>query len=392
VGQPAEGRRRIGPTVRASRCQRSGPMKAEMPKLRDMLPEEEEALRRLLAPLRESAKRREPLLPEEKELILAIAADLKASGHWVAELLVKMASAESQVRQILGVSDDDDRSPAIEKLTPLLAGSRRLCKWPASDFIYSPTVLLSLGFLRQQNDQWLSPEKPVSRAAPKNPERILWSEDALSALWSTKLLVGANRETKATLAPSEDLDRLVESLRFNRGRSGRRHARTVAVLIEKNLYVYYCAFLGLLKKGHLEAPEDLRDEPSLEEFLRKNGYPQFIIGRLAQELAEHRQRRRGVGSRLALTDRAALMLAEFEGRRGEFGLPEPADEEESLDLDTSKPPSVAMRRPPLNLPTVEAKTRYKELQERALYSARARVRQVKALWNAGSVVPKSDIK
>jgi hypothetical protein len=227
---------------------------------------------------------------------------------------------------------------------------------------------------------------------PKNPERIFWSENALPALWRTKLLVGANRETKARLASSEDLDRLVESLRFNRGRSGRRHARTVAVLIEKNLYVYYCAFLGLLKKGQRETPKRVRDESSIEEFLRKNSYPQLMIARLAQELAEHRQRRRGVGIRLALTDRAALMIAELEGKLGEFGLPEPSDDEESLELDMSQPPSVAMRRPPLEPFTVETEKRYKEMQARALYLARGRVRQVKALWNAGSVVPKSDIK
>ena len=358
-----------------------------------MSPDDEEPLRRALARLRESAAKRESLLPEEKELILSTAAALKARGVWVAELLLKMASAELQLRKQLGINDSDDRWPPIENLMHLIAGSRALCEWPGSDFIYAPTALDRLGFLRQQNDPSVSRGKAVGRPLPKNLETFLWSANAERALWNVRLLVGANRDTEARLARSEDLDRLAEALRFNRRRSGRRRARTVALLVEKNLYDCYGVFHGLLKRGQRETPKHLKEERSIEDFLEKREYPPFMIARLAQELCEHRQRHRGAGIRLSFKDRAALMVADLEGKRGAYGLPEPLGPDDPLEEDTSGPLSVTTRKPPHeSFRTPEAEARYERTLKNALNWARARVRQVKALWNTQSVTPKSDNK
>jgi hypothetical protein len=353
----------------------------------DRLPDEEERFRQLLSHLSESAAKREALLPEETELILSMAAALKSSGLSAAELLTKMASAEEQLRMLLGISESDSRWPPIGTLAPLLAGSRFLCDWPGSDFIYAPSVLNWLAFLRQQNDPWVGAGNTIARPIPENPESMFWSEDAQNALWRTRLLVGANRATETRYAPRKDLDRMAEALRFNKRRSGRRNQRTVAFMVEKQVYLFYCAFHGILKKGQRETPRGHRDEPSIGAFLQGLSYPRFLVGRLAQELCDHRQRRRGPGARLTLQDRAALMVGELEGRRGEYGLPEPLGTEELLEEDTSQPPSVATRRP-LTGPfaTLSVEKRYVRLQMKALRWARGRVRQTKAIWNSGFVV------
>lgn len=359
----------------------------------DVLSEEEQALAGLFSRLTESAARREPLLPEEKELILSMAAAVKSSGLSAANLLAKMASAETQLRELLGVGDRPDYWPTIEDIIPLVAGPRLLCEWPGSDFIIAPTVLNWLGFLRQQNEPWVGAGNSVARPIPDGAENIYWNPDAPNELWRVRLLVGSNRATEVKLARRKDLDRLAEAIRFNKGRTGRRPMRAVAFLVEKHLYLHYCAFHGLLKRGQRESPKGLRDESSIKEFLELRGYPQFLLPRLAQELSEHRQRRRGPGIRLTLQDRAAMMVAELEGKRGEYGLPEPVETLELIAEDKSKPPTVATRKPqPGPFASREVETRYQRMLRRALGKARGRVRQAKAIWNSGFAPPESSKK
>jgi hypothetical protein len=351
-------------------------------------------LSEILSRLRESAANREPITDEERDLILALCTTLKRFGHSPADLLARMATSEAKLRELLRLEDTENRIPTVDELIPFLSGDKRtLCPWPGHDFFHAPSVLQQLAFLRQQNDPWIGKGNSVARPLPESPEDVFWSKDATNELWRIRLLVGANKATEARLARRKDLDRLAEALRFNRGRSGRRPTRTVAFLVEKYLYVFYRAAHGLLRKGQRESPKRLRDERSIAEFLESSSYPRFMIARLAQELSEHRQRRRGSGIRLTLNDRAALMVAELEGRRGEYGLPEPLGTDELLEEDTSQPPSAAMRRPPPGpFASREAEMRYERMLRRTLGRAHGRVRQAKAIWNSGFVAPKPNKK
>lgn len=359
---------------------------------RDKPPEDAEAalgpgelLRRRLREFGDSAQHRDPLLDSETEVVLEAAARLKRLGHSPAVLLVKAWFAEQELRRRVGLSDEENRWPTVEELTPLLAGSRSACPWPAADFIYAPSVTNCLGLLRQQNDARGSGQGE-SRPLPSSPEQLLWAPGVLDTLWNLRLLRGANRAMEASWAPKKDLDQLTEALRLNAGRPGRRPIRSVDHAVDTGLFAAYCAFHGVLRKAHREIPRRLTAEDEIRDALVSLRFPTYLIERLAQELHEHRSRR-NIG--LSLSDRAAMMLVELEGKRGAFGLPEQLTAEESMaDEDVTQPLTVMTRKPEIDPPRTP---KGRAARERAVWvairAARGRVKQLRTTWNAGAAMP-----
>lgn len=338
----------------------------------------------LLGDLRESASKREPLLEKEKVLVVNLAEALKSFGHSPVGLLMRLVTAEEAIRGRLGMAPSDNRWPTTDQLTPLLSGPRFDCPWPACDYLYAPSVLGRLLWLRQQNAPSEAGGAGV-RPPLRGVERQLWEPKASDDLWILRLMSGANRATAESWARKDELDELTESLRFNSGRAGRRPTRAPEHLVEAKLYVANRCFFGILKKAQRELPRRLRDEESIAAELQRLSFPSFLVERLAQEVSEHRQRRR---ERLTLEDRAALMTVELEGKRGRYGLPEPLTLEESMeDEDVSQPVIVATRKPqrgPLRTPgAVKA---HEAALARAVSYAKARVRRLHAIWKAA---PKS---
>ncbi|KAA0249825.1 MAG: hypothetical protein EDX89_23550 [Acidobacteria bacterium] len=115
-------------------------------------------------------------------------------------------------------------------------------------------------------------------------------------------------------------------------------------------------------------------------------FPPYLIERLAQEVHEHRARRR-IG--LSLSDRAAMMLVELEGKRGAFGLPEQLTDSESMaDEDVTQPLTVMTRKPEIDPPrTPKARAAHERAVRVAIRVARGRVKQLRMTWNAGTPNP-----
>jgi hypothetical protein len=338
----------------------------------------EDQLSRTLSELRKSASRREALLEYEKDLILGAAAALKSMGHSPAHILVSAAAAEEDLRERLGITPDDDRMPTVEQLVPLLTGQQ--APWPGIDYVNAPSVRERILLLRQQNAPW-GRGNEANRLTPPEPERLFWNPETPNDLWSLRILLGANQAMTESWAPKKELDQLSEALRFNLGRVGRRPVRVVEFLIEWRLYLAYRGFFGILKKAQREIPRSLRKEDQIREALAKREFPAFFIERLAQEIFEHRQRR---GKRLKIEDRAALLTVELEGKRGEYGLPEPLSLDESMgDEDVSLPVIVTTRKPVSGpFRTTEAAERYGKALKAAVVRARSRVRRLEAVWNS----------
>jgi hypothetical protein len=334
----------------------------------------------LLRELRESTSKREPLLTKERILIEQLTGALKALGHSPVELLMRSVTAEEAVRTRLRIAPSDDGWPTTNQLTPLLSGARD-CPWPACDYLCAPSVLNRLLFLRQQNAP-SEMDGVTSRPSLRNAERALWEPKASDHLWNLRLMRGANRAMAESWAPRSELDDFAESLRFNGGRVGRRPTRVPDHFLEAKLYIANRAFFGIMRKAQRELPSRLRAEDAIAEELRKKDFPAFLVERLAQEISEHRQRRR---SRLTLEDRAALMTVELEGKRGCFGLPESLTLDESMgDEDVRQPVIVATRKPaPGPLRTAAAVKSYEAALARAVAHAKARVRRLRGIWASG---------
>lgn len=341
----------------------------------------------LLKESRESAARREPLTDREKGVILECAEGLKALGHSAVDLLAKMLCAEAALRMQLQIDDTDDRWPVIEKLAPVLAGPRFMCPWPASDFVYAPSVVNWLGFLRQQHDTWIRPGTGGTRPVPENPERELWDAGFSDELWKLRLLVGANTALEHTWANRKKLDQLVKALQLNTQRPGRHNVRLVDFMVGWRLFILNRAFHEVLRKAQREVPKRVRDEQGIKEALVHRDYPPLFVERLAQELYEHRQRGKAGALKITLEDRAALLSAELEGKRDEFGLPEPFSPSEAAanNYDISQPIIVATRRPaPGPFRNRREEDRYEAAFGRAVERARGRARRLRAIWNSGS--------
>jgi hypothetical protein len=344
-------------------------------------------LGQLLRESAESAARREPLADREKEVILDYAGGLKALGHSAVMLLAKMLCAEAALRMQLQIDDKDDRWPVIEKLAPVLAGPRFMCPWPASDFVFAPSVVNWLGFLRQQHDTWIRPGTRGTRPVPENLERELWDAEISDSLWKLRLLVGTNTASEHTWANRQKLDQLVNALRLNTQRPGRHNVRVVDFMVEWRLFILNRAFHGILRKAHREVPRRALDEEGIKKALVERNYPPLFIERLAQELHEHRRRKEAGGLKITLEDRAALLSAELEGKRDEFGLPEPFSPSEATadKYDLSQPIIVVTRRPaPGPFRNCKEEERYEAAFGRAVERARGRARRLRAIWNSGS--------
>jgi hypothetical protein len=351
-------------------------------------------LGKLLWESRESAARREPLTDQEKEVILACAERLKLLGHSAAELLAKMYCAEAVLRTKLQIDVKDDRWPVIEKLTPLLAEARSKCPWPASDFVYSPSVVNWLGFLRQWSDAWVRSGSQHTRPVPEDPERQLWDPGISDLLWKLRLLVGTNMASEHRWANKRQLDQLVEALRLNTHRPGRHAVGVNDFMVEWRLFILNRAFHGILRRAQREVPRRVLDEQGIKEALVERNYPSLLVERLAQELHEHRQRHEAGGLKITLEDRAALLSVELEGKRDRYGLPEPFSPSEAVadNYDVSQPIIVATRRPaPGPFRNRAEEERYEAAFLRAVERARGRVRRLRAIWNSGAD-PKSEQK
>jgi hypothetical protein len=347
-------------------------------------------LGRLLREARESAFRREKLLEAEKELILKVCEELKSYGFSPADSLVQTLTAEEGLRAFLKL-DKAAPPPPVEKMLPFIGGEYHLlCRWPGSDFMHAASVLFQLSWLRQQNAPWLGRGHSIHRDEPAHPEEALFDPNASDELWKLRLIAGANRASKERWATKEDLDRLTEALRFNAGKTGRRTIRTDDFFVDTKLYLTYLAFHNILKKAQREIPKKIRDEEAIGKALSARGFPAFFLERLAQELAEHRRRHAAAGIKLTLQDRAALLLVDLEGRRGNYGLPEVLPTSAVPEEDVSKTVIVATRRPPIGaFESPAAEKKYGIALKKTIAWARGRVRQLKATWNSGFVAPKS---
>jgi hypothetical protein len=347
-------------------------------------------LSRLLRTLAESATRREPLRDDEKDAIQELAAELKAMGLSPVGLITRMVRAEQTLRESLDISSTDDIVPPVETLAKLLAGQLSRCPWPGSDFVHAPTVLFQLAFLRQQNAPWIYPGNSFRVLVPDDVHRELFDPRIGTELWNLRLIAGSVPATENMWAGYQRLVKFTDALRFNVSRPGRHSVTELDVTIGRRLFAANRAFHQLLRVAHAAIPRQTKEQVALEDGLTKKSFPPLFIKRLAHELFEHRRNRRIGRVNVTLEDRAALMLADLEGKRGRFGLPEPLVGLEGYDdEDVSQPVIVSVPRPePGPFRTKEAELEYEKATRVALRGARSRLRRLKAIWN--SVPPGTD--